>query len=176
MDYRVTRGCPNCNKYSRVSIPEKAIALYISQAIPDVKESYHQNDSLGFFEIDIFLPDHKIGIEYDGEAFHKDVERDREKDRRCQQLGIKLIHVREKKCPEIDSPYVITCESGLNQKFNWTVHEVFQLLNKLTGKQYTADIDVNRDIAKIIAKKYEAVRERSLGNRYPNLAKELHPD
>ena len=141
-----------------------------------MKESYHQKDSFGVFEIDIFLPEYDIGIEYDGEVFHKDVERDREKDKRCQELGITLIHVREKRCPDIDSPYVITCESGFNQKFNGTVHEVFQLINKLTGEQFTADIDIKRDMAKIIAKKYEAIRERSLGNRFPNLAKELHPD
>ncbi len=59
-----------------------------------------QNDRSVIFpmELDIWMPDLKIGIEYDGDYWHslKDmIKRDFEKDRICEEKGILLIRVKE---------------------------------------------------------------------------------
>jgi very-short-patch-repair endonuclease len=49
-------------------------------------------------EIDIYIPDIKIGVEYDGKYFHsKRIQKDLEKNKKIENMGISLIRVREKK-------------------------------------------------------------------------------
>ena len=64
------RNCPKCNKEYGTSFPEQAIYYYLSLYF-NCENRYNYNG----FEIDIFLPDQKIAIEYDGEYFHSSVKR-----------------------------------------------------------------------------------------------------
>lgn len=71
-------GCPNCN--SHTSFPEQAIFYYIKKYYPDAVNRY----KLEKYEIDIFIPSIKVGIEYDGVFFHqKKAEMENEKDNAC---------------------------------------------------------------------------------------------
>ena len=56
----------------------------------------YQPDWLKPKEIDIFLNDLKLGIEYDGFRYHGDTQSDLEKDMLCEKNGVKLIRIREK--------------------------------------------------------------------------------
>lgn len=96
------RNCPDCVKEMHISFPEKCIVYYLNKLNLNVEESYHAQ-FLGKKEVDIFLPDFKIAIEYDGRAWHKNIERDLEKDKTCHENGIQLIRIREKGCPVYDS-------------------------------------------------------------------------
>ena len=61
------RGCPQCAKGHHSSLPEQAIFFFVKKAFPDAKSGYQLDGK----EIDIYIPSVKIGIEYDGEAFHR---------------------------------------------------------------------------------------------------------
>ena len=108
--------CPKCMKekhYTGYSYLEKELFNFI-------KENYHgiilQNTTsiLKRKEIDIYLPDLNLGFEFDGTYWHADPrfykendiirgnllaadiwKHDKEKDERCQQLNVKLIHIKE---------------------------------------------------------------------------------
>lgn len=82
--------CPYCSRGT--SLPEFAIEYYLKQLNRNVIHGYRK---LGF-ELDLFLPDLNIGIEYDGYVWHKNrVQKDLEKNKKCQKLGIKLYRIRE---------------------------------------------------------------------------------
>ena len=49
-------------------------------------------------ELDIYLPDLKVGIEYDDDYWHslpEMIERDKKKDNICKEKNIKLIRIKE---------------------------------------------------------------------------------
>lgn len=84
-------GCPKCAKEVQTSFTEYAIMYYLQKYIKNIEHSYKE---LGF-ELDIYLPDLKIGIEYDGKPWHQDkIEKDIEKNTECKKLGIKLYRLR----------------------------------------------------------------------------------
>lgn len=95
-------NCPICNREHHISFPEKAILYYLKKYIKNIEANYKLKNEQNK-EIDIYLPDLKIGIEYDGGTFHKDVSKDLKKDMICKELGIILIRVRETSCPKYKS-------------------------------------------------------------------------
>ena len=100
------RNCPICKKEYKVSYPEKAIFYYISQNFKDTIENFKLENNDGK-ELDIYIPSIKTAIEYDGFLWHKNIKRDIDKDKICDELGIKLIRVREKGLPELKSSAII---------------------------------------------------------------------
>ena len=100
------RNCPICKKEYKVSYPEKAIFYYISQNFKDTIENFKLENNDGK-ELDIYIPSIKTAIEYDGFIWHKNIKRDIDKDKICDELGIKLIRVREKGLPELKSSAII---------------------------------------------------------------------
>ena len=60
------RGCPVCSSRRRTSFPEQAIFYYIKQAFPDAINGYKEAFNSGSMELDIFIPQINVGIEYDG--------------------------------------------------------------------------------------------------------------
>jgi translation initiation factor IF-1 len=58
----IGRGCPICSSERRTSLPEYAIAYYLTKYGVDVIHSYKEQG----YELDIYIPSKKIAIEYDG--------------------------------------------------------------------------------------------------------------
>ena len=89
------RGCPKCHNHT--SFPEQALFFYVRQAFPDAINGYRDIFGNGM-ELDIYVPSKKIGIEYDGEAWHteENLEKERRKYKTCKEHGIKLIRLKEK--------------------------------------------------------------------------------
>lgn len=123
------------------SFPEQCIVYYASQA--DLLFS-SRTEYLGV-EIDVFFPDFNIGIEYDGERWHKSVQRDIDKNIICRDAGLKLIRIREPKCPEI--PHSI---NYFLKDYSYT--ELSNVLYEVFVKYFgcNLDIDVEKDQGKII--------------------------
>ena len=95
-------GCPICMSYRKISLPEKIIYYYLKKVFPDTIASYKPS-WLDNKEIDIYLPNKRVGIEYDGSYFHKNYKRDLIKDSLCQNNNVTLIRIREKNAPKINS-------------------------------------------------------------------------
>lgn len=85
------QGCNICN--ANISKPQ----LRIFTELKYIFEGIVFNKKIKSIEIDVYIPDLKVGIEYDGGYYHKNREgADLEKNKKLLKLGIKLIRVREK--------------------------------------------------------------------------------
>lgn len=89
-------GCPKCGNL--MSLAEDEIISFLNKYDITTQQSYRQGLS-GQLEIDVFLPDHNIGIEYDGLYWHSDKFKHknyhREKTKIGKQNGIDIIHIFE---------------------------------------------------------------------------------
>lgn len=95
------RGCPMCSKGAHSSFPEQVIYYYAKEYFHDAINGFKIDNN----EIDVYIPSLKVGIEYDGEFFHKSkskLNNDLRKNRFFMSRGIKLIRIRESGCPHID--------------------------------------------------------------------------
>lgn len=111
--------------YSGTSFPEQAILYYIQKKFPTATK--YKTDNIS--EIDIFIPELKIGIEYDGGRTHKNVERDIKKTIACNNENIKLIRVREPKCKEInDDSFHINLKDLSNASLESAIMDIFNYL------------------------------------------------
>lgn len=161
--------CPQCNIENHTSFPERAIFYYMKQYIGEVEDSYH-NPIIGRKEIDIFLPKYNFGIEYDGQAWHKDYNRDIEKDKVCYKNGIELLRVREYGCYEYDSTSIKTYITSYDmEELNNAILFIFNYLNKKFSLKIKPDVDVDRDRVKILELMNLSEKKNSLANYCPNI-------
>lgn len=58
-------------------------------------------------EIDVYLPEIKLGFEYDGKNFHKDASKDKFKDELCESKNITLVRIKEM-CKSNPIPSIVT--------------------------------------------------------------------
>ena len=168
------QGCPECAKGKRVSFQEKAIAFYLRACGLDAMENYRAT-WLEPFELDIYLPDLQVGVEYDGYPWHEDIEKDLRKSERCKQSGIELIRIRDDRCPQIHDGFIcrnISGKSGdaLNEAIRFVIAT---LQNK--GRILQQD-EVAVDIAKDRMHIYELMKlqeqEHSFAQMCPDLLDE----
>lgn len=154
--------CPYC--HSKTSYPEQAIFYYIKQEYPDA-----MNRCMDFgFEIDIYVPCLKVGIEYDGIRFHKNrKQKDAWKSLECKKKDIRLIRVREKGLEDTPDDDTVWLES--NAKGIILDNAITELL-KMLG--ITKDINTERDHVSILEQYYQSEIENSLEAKYPNIADE----
>ena len=159
-------GCPECAKEIKTSFSEYAILYYFQKYKKNVKHSYHD---LGF-ELDIYIPDLKIAVEYDGGYWHKDtIEKDLEKNKKCKELGIKLYRIRENICSLNDSSIDILCTTShksLNQVITDLIKEIFNV---------EENINVDRDKQKIEKVRIFRKKVKSLAENRPDLISQWHP-
>lgn len=105
--------CGKCHCMPSHSLKEKEMYTYI-KSVYDGKIIEGDREQLNGKEIDVYLPDLKLGFEFDGSYWHGDVrfnkpddiicfntpakdiwESDKNKDKLCESLGIKLIRIKE---------------------------------------------------------------------------------
>lgn len=97
-DHLQGHGCPKCGNIS--SEGETEIVKYISSFVGENNVQVRNRVLIKPYEIDIYVPSMKLGIEYNGlvwhsERFGKDKSYHIEKIIKCNELGIKLIHIFE---------------------------------------------------------------------------------
>lgn len=172
-------GCPKCSEERRVSFPEKAILYYVRKVFPDVKANIRP-EWLIRQELDIYIEQHKIAIEYDGvyghskSAGHK---RDERKNVLCEKNGVTLIRVREPDCPVLDS-YSMDYNMDSDKELEPAIDYVLRKLEELTGTntlEIRSDINIERDRIEIYSLIEYIEKENSLENKAPGVAKLWHP-
>ena len=143
-------GCPTCARELRVSFGESAIAYYLSQYF-----TVKRNECFSWLkgkELDIYLPDLSLGIEYDGAHWHKDSVRDAKKDALCQEEGIVLIRIREPDCPLYPTPatlYVLNKRNEMSS-LNDAIIFVLKYINEKFSLNFEIDVNVDRDNIEIL--------------------------
>lgn len=165
------QGCPKCNVEKHTSFPEKAITFYLKKIFKEVEESYH-NSFLGTKEIDVYLPELKFGVEYDGVAWHKNYKRDLDKDKECSKNDITLLRIREIGCKEYNSNSIkkyIAVHSI--QELNDAIIFIFDCLNKKYKLHLKVDVDVDRDRIKIMELMNLTEKNNSIEKYCPEICK-----
>ena len=170
------KGCPTCADEFKTSFPEQSIFFYLKQVA--FAKNRHILDNRT--EVDIFLPDYNIGIEYDGEFYHsgeKSQQREKLKEDKLKNLGITLVRVKETRTPStIPSQNIIFSPSHPTEKqLNETINKLITHINNLINSNLSIDIDVSRDRNKIHEQYILSEKENSLLNTHPLLAEEWHP-
>ena len=159
-------GCPVCRKEMKTSFPEQAIYFYIQKAFPDAV-----NRDLSFGkELDIYIPSARAAIEYDGGYFHKNVQKDKQKNIWCKEHGIRLFRIREYGCPIIDVEDTIICKDAEDSSLEDAIVEMLRQI----GMQ-NQSVDINADRESIYNNYILSKKRNSFAETYPNLSAEWHP-
>lgn len=166
---RLKVGCPYCSKEKSVSFPEKAVYFYVLKQFPEAVENY-RSKLINNKELDVFLPNKRIGIEYDGLLFHQDIKRDKEKDLICKRQNIEVYHIVEKLNKKlIKKNNYIYYNPKKNEDLNKAIN---LLLNILVGGNKKYDVDIDRDRINIYNLIEFHEKLNSLSRKYPGVAKE----
>lgn len=170
-------GCPFCSK-AGTSVPEQGVAYYLEQIC-----RVEQRIKLFGKEIDVYLPDYNIGIEYDGVFYHKSdsTKKEKEKNRILSENGIALIRIKEstENKVEVGEPTIIKYSfDDMGKNYEWAVLELFKLLTSITknGIFDSIKIDVKNDYIKIRQRVDLYNKENSITVKCPELVKEWNYD
>lgn len=176
-------GCPYCN--SKTSFPEQFLYYCIKQVFKDTKNRYKVNNDGKLYEADIFIPQLRLAIEYDGFYHLYKSGIDDEKGKVFNKKGIKLVRVRwnELEKHQVSSDYQLfhdgkngTLVEILKELTNYIVKnfviksEVVIQLEKL--KEITLEEVENKVLASFIRRK----SSNSIKNTHPHLVKEWDYD
>ena len=162
------RNCAQCSAELKTSFPEQAICFYLSRFLNVVCRQK-------FFgwEIDLYLPEYNIGIEYDGVAYHsKDylVEREDRKTAELKAAGIDLIRVKENYTIEKTEDQTIWFIVDYSYKnLGSALAELFLLLQKKTGVIINPIIDIDKDRIEILSQYTSVNKHNSFAEHYPDL-------
>ncbi len=140
--------CPICSSYLRTSIPEKIIYYYLKKVYSGTIANY-KPEWLKPKELDVYIPEINVGIEYDGYYYHKDYKRDLDKDSLCSKNNVKLIRIREKKSKPINSDAIIYVMDKDNNADYSYVEDALSFLNQYL--KLNIDYNISRDIDDILS-------------------------
>lgn len=157
-------NCPECQKGSQTSYPEYVLYYYIKKIYNDVIHTYKD---LGF-EIDIYIPSLKVGIEYDGGNWHNNVTNDLNKDKLCEKENITLYRIKEPNCKKLNSSSIeIFMKKNNKKELENSIYKLFEYLNI-----QNIDINLTRDDIDIINSMNLSYVENSIEKTHPYLIKE----
>ena len=167
------RGCPECNKEKGTSFPEQALYYYVKQAFPSAENRYR----IGRSEIDIYIPEKKIGIEFDGSYYHslnrKQIT-DERKNAYCIKNDILLIRLIAENypIPKNTEKYYLYHIPLTEKHLDKVINETVAFILDKCGVDISINVDVSRDSI-IIREQYMSYeRERSIANMHPELLNE----
>lgn len=162
------RGCAQCSAELKSSFPEQAILFYLSKVF-----SVESRQHIAGWEIDLFLPEYNIGIEYDGIAYHsKDhlVEREKRKTKDLLEAGVDLIRVKESyEREEIVDSTVYFLVDYAYRRFAKAIDMLFALLAQKTGVERDFPIEIEQDRIEIMAQYTLIEKKNSFAEQYPDL-------
>ena len=156
-------GCPVCSSERHTSLPEYALVYYLKKNGLEIAHSYREKG----YELDIYIPSRKIGIEYDGYLWHKNkAKKDLEKNQKCKRDGICLYRIREGLPPLNDSSIDFIVQKGQRD-----LSQILQtVLNEIIG--IYVDVNLKRDAIAIENLREYSEKENSLLFSNPEIAKE----
>ena len=171
-------GCPACQRELKTSFPEQAILFYFRKCTRAMSR-YLLN---GKTEIDIYLPELNVGIEYDGYRYHSGQEarkKEMRKDKIVNEAGIILFRVKEIKSESeiIPDDRAIYCKYDANYRYISDVMlELMKRIAENTNRILpVVDININRDSSIIYSQYIEGKKQNSLAEKETELTKEWHP-
>jgi very-short-patch-repair endonuclease len=182
------RGCRKCSNELRTSFAEQAIFHYLSKIFSNIKNRYKIKINNKQYEIDIYLPDLNLGIEYDGYHHIKKtyLKRDIDKTNLLINNNINMIRIRHNKLPKFE---VENCKVFIHNisKFYESLKQNILDIIDLIINNYDIDkeqinllyqlkyIDIEAERFIIYDTFIENEKKNSLSIVSPELSKEWHP-
>ena len=166
------RGCPKCTHQTskaEIRILTELMAIYKNVI------SRHKIDGV---ELDIYVPDLKVGIEYDGAFWHADKhDHDVKKQQHLENLGIRLLRVREAPLTKISETDII-----VNSRVELSKKVVNNIVNFVggdatkTARYLSSNKFVNQKVFNTYLDYFPSpFPEKSLAALNPELSSEWHP-
>ncbi|MEE0686776.1 MAG: zinc-ribbon domain-containing protein [Lachnospiraceae bacterium] len=165
------RNCPKCSAELKTSFPEQAILFYLSKHM-----EVQSRNKINNWEIDIYLPEYDIGIEYDGIAYHKRLnleEREQRKENALNEKGIRLLRIKEDNQKQlIDGDVVYFKVDQYYTNLEIGLRMLYKLLNKILSINLNSgEICIERDRQAIYSEYMSYVKADSFEEVYPELCK-----
>ena len=170
-------GCPICN--SAKSTPELRVYCELKTIFPNTE---NRKKILGR-EVDIFIPDLNLGIEYDGWYWHKDkVEMDKEKNRELES-ELFLLRVREDGLDKLSETDILLDKTEITLN---SIKEILRFIRdnpllkaskferEIKGYLKREDWAATYEFNKIQFERNGLVYERSISFLYPEIASQWH--
>ncbi len=182
-------NCPKCVSGRQTSFAEQAVFFYVKKVFPDAINRYSEIFNKGM-ELDIYIPSIKLGIEYDGEAWHKKdkLHSEIKKYKICQQHGIRLLRLMEKPLAGdrlLTADEALSIEDGpmyekkhLAKVIRFLLDQIDPESNPWTRRKpiFHSRVDINLDRDELEIRSYMTnIKGKSLADKFPELAKEWHP-
>lgn len=166
-------GCPQCDSEKRTSFPEQAIGYYLEK----YTEVLYRH-KISKTEIDVFLPNLLIGIEYDGSFYHKGTkneERESKKNKLMLSKGILLIRVKEEKnkCTSTNyeqTEYGYLINTPYNQNYNFiknVMSVISEIIEKNKGFKFNFNVCIEKDRTEILDRYSKNIKENSVAIKKP---------
>ena len=176
--HRQLTGCPECIKERFTSFPEQAILFYVSQSFFNVQNRFMLDSSV---EIDIYIPEYSIAIEYDGSVFHNTdagLHRDQRKYLYLHERGIYLIRIKE----SMDEAYLKdTADAYLgygdnknNRNLEQILHDLSIELTRRCNTEVSWDVDISRDRREIYKQYMNLEKANSIAVLFPQTLDEWY--
>lgn len=135
------------NQYT--SKPEKEIAEFIKNLGIQVEENVTNivpNNNHRFYELDIYLPDYKVAIEFNGSYWHSILFKDKNyhlrKTQACEKVGIRLIHIFEDLWNTKKDIYKSIIRSILNN-YDTRIYARDCEVKEITNEEYSNFLEAN---------------------------------
>ena len=175
---RLSTGCPRCTNQS--SRPEIRILTELKYIFSEVLSRDKSNGA----EIDVFIPEFAIGVEYDGSYYHSGSaknENDKAKNEILEKKGINLVRVREAPLEKLTSSDISVPNKDLDKKaLNLIVSEIRARIYPAMKDEITAyikDTAFNNEELFLTYLSYfpSPFPEHALPSTHHELCKEWHP-
>ena len=162
------RNCKQCSSELRTSFPEQCIMFYL--------KNYFEIESrtkINNWEVDIYLKDCGVAIEYDGIAYHdrlKLEKRELNKNIAIEKAGIHLIRIKESYDKE--GIYDNTIYFKVDHKYTdlkKAICLLIEYLNRLLNKSIRITMDIEKDRNDIYNNYISYEKKNSFAANYPEL-------
>lgn len=166
-------GFPKCAFRYSTSFPEQAIYYYLKKPFSNCIN--RDTDVLNALELDIYLPDEKITIEYNG-LWSRDSKQKQKTDEQtiqmCHEKGILLIRVCEHKLLTEHNPsvHLIHCkENKYYSHLDFVMLCISKELMNVGCLQQPINANIELHHQDIRAQYVQTVKDRSLAKKFPDL-------
>ena len=143
-DNGVHSRCPKCFPIKSVSHQEKEIVEFLKSFNLKIEENNRKN--INPYELDIYIPDKKLAIEFDGIFWHNSEHRPKNyhltKTELCEKQGIQLIHVFENEW-NLDKDIVKSRLRNLLGIYDKTIFARKCQIREVSNKDSVEFLDVN---------------------------------
>jgi very-short-patch-repair endonuclease len=178
-------GCPFCANEQQSSFFEQLLFFYFKKVFKETKNRFLIGIDGKNYELDIFIPELKLGIEFDGYWHHlkERIKRDEEKNSKLKSNGIKLIRIRNFNLPKIKDFGAIIIGYEKENDYNFILGELkkilkinFQLTQKKVQEINSLSLNnIEHDKVEIYSQYIGKRKEDSIGYTHPQLSQQWHP-